>query len=111
MGFPPEPESTALKAVFGLIEMGSGDIFFEGRSIKFLRPDQRAAEGISLRPEGRRLFPSMTVIENLAMGAFFRKEKDTKSEMERILGLLPSLKEKIRQKAASFPPVNSSCFP
>lgn len=95
-------KSTALKAVFGMVDIGSGDIFFEGREIKSLRPDQRVAEGISLMPEGRRLFPSMTVIENLEMGAFFRKVKDMKSEIERTLALFPSLKEKRRQKAGGL---------
>lgn len=95
-------KSTALKAVFGLVDLGSGDIFFEGREIKSLRPDQRVAEGISFMPEGRRLFPSMTVIENLEMGAFFRKVKDMKSEIERVLDLFPSLKEKRRQKAGGL---------
>lgn len=92
-------KSTALKAVFGLIETRKGDIIFEGATINGLRPDQHVLKGISLVPEGRHLFPSMTVIENLEMGAFLRKGNNSKSDMESILELLPALKDKRRQKA------------
>lgn len=66
-------KSTALKAAFGMVDVRDGDVLFDGESIKGLRPDERVARGISLVPEGRRLFPSMTVLENLEMGAFMMK--------------------------------------
>jgi len=92
-------KSTALKAVFGLVETQSGDIVFEGEAIKDLRPDQHVSKGISLVPEGRRLFPSMTVIENLEMGAILTKGNNTNNEIDKILDMLPALKDKRRQKA------------
>ncbi len=92
-------KSTALKAVFGMVDVRSGDINFEGESIKRLRPDEHVSKGISLVPEGRRLFPSMTVIENLEMGAFLQKGNNTKAEVEKILNLFPALKKRITQKA------------
>ncbi|MEW5950173.1 MAG: ABC transporter ATP-binding protein [Thermodesulfobacteriota bacterium] len=92
-------KSTALKAVFGMVEIRSGDIYFDGENINNLRPDEHVPKGISLVPEGRRLFPSMTVMENLEMGAFLQKGNDTGAEIEKILTLFPSLKERRRQKA------------
>lgn len=91
-------KSTALKAVFGLVDIDSGDILFNGESIKGLRPDERVPNGISLIPEGRRLFPSMTVIENLETGALFRKGNDIKADIEGILELFPGLKDKKKTK-------------
>ncbi len=92
-------KSTALKAVFGMVDILSGDILFNGESIKDVRPDKHVSMGISLVPEGRRLFPSMTVIENLEMGAFLRKGNNGKANIENILELLPALKDKRKQKA------------
>jgi branched-chain amino acid transport system ATP-binding protein len=93
-------KSTTIKAVFGLAEVSSGDILFQGEGITGLRPDQHVARGISLIPEGRRLFASMTVTENLEMGSFIiRKGNDVKAELQRMFDLFPALKEKRRQKA------------
>ena len=92
-------KSTALKAVFGKVDVESGGILFNGGSIKGLRPDEHVSRGISLVPEGRRLFPSMTVIENLEMGAFLRKGNNGKADIENILELFPALKDKRKQKA------------
>jgi branched-chain amino acid transport system ATP-binding protein len=75
-------KSTALKAVFGLVDINSGDIFFNGENIKGLRPDEHVSKGISLIPEGRRLFPSMTVVENLEMGAFTTDNRPWTIDME-----------------------------
>ncbi|TSA10140.1 MAG: ABC transporter ATP-binding protein [Deltaproteobacteria bacterium] len=92
-------KSTALKAVFGMVDLKSGDIYFDGENINNLRPDEHVPKGISHVPEGRRLFPSMTVMENLEMGAFLQKGNNTGAEIEKILTLFPSLKERRRQKA------------
>lgn len=92
-------KSTALKAIFGMVDIKTGDIRFNGESIKDLRPDEHVSRGISLVPEGRRLFPSMTVIENLGMGAFLRKGNNGKADIENILELFPALKDKREQKA------------
>lgn len=92
-------KSTALKAVFGMIDIRAGNINFNGEDIKGLRPDEHVSKGISLIPEGRRLFPSMTVIENLEMGAFLRKGNNTTAEIEKVLEIFPILKEKRGQNA------------
>jgi branched-chain amino acid transport system ATP-binding protein len=92
-------KSTALKAVFGMVDIHTGDIHFNGESIKGLRPDEHVSNGVSLVPEGRRLFPSMTVIENLEMGAFLRGGNNTKAEIENIFELFPALKERQKHKA------------
>ena len=92
-------KSTALKAVFGMVDIKTGDISFNGESIKDLRPDEHVSRGISLVPEGRRLFSSMTVIENLEMGAFLREGNNGKADIENILELFPALKDKRKQKA------------
>ncbi len=75
-------KSTALKAVFGLVDINSGDILFNGENAKGLRPDEHVSKGISLIPEGRRLFPSMTVVENLEMGAFTIDNRPWTMDME-----------------------------
>ena len=93
-------KSTALKAVFGMVDLKTGgDIFFNGESIRGLRPDEHVTKGIALIPEGRRLFPSMTVIENLEMGAFSGNRGNIKTETEHIIEIFPLLKDKRSQKA------------
>ncbi len=91
-------KSTALKAIFGLVETGRGDIIFKGENINGLRPDQHVLKGISMAPEGRHLFPSMTVTENLEIGAI-KKANDTHGAIEKIFDMFPSLKDKRKQKA------------
>lgn len=93
-------KSTALKAVFGLVEPDGGEVLFNGERIDGLRPDERVTKGISLVPEGRQLFPSMTVTENLEMGAFACDWQSRKQDMERVLELLPALRDRHRLKAA-----------
>ena len=95
-------KSTALKAIFGLVKLRTGDILFQAESIKGLRPDELVPKGISLVPDGRRLFSSMTVLENLEMGAFLRKDKNIKDDIEKIFGLFPALKSRIKQKAGTL---------
>jgi branched-chain amino acid transport system ATP-binding protein len=95
-------KSTALKAIFGLIKLQTGDILFRGESIKGLRPDELVRKGISLVPDSRRLFPSMTVLENLEMGAFLRRDKNIQNDIEKIFGLFPALKQRIKQKAGTL---------
>jgi branched-chain amino acid transport system ATP-binding protein len=95
-------KSTALKAVFGMVDIKSGDILFNGESIKSLRPDEHVNKGISFVPEGRRLFPTMTVIDNLEIGAFQRRKGNIKSEIEGIINLFPALKDKRNQKAGAL---------
>lgn len=101
-------KSTALKAVSGLLDaMGGhiekGEILFEGKNIKGLRTDELVEKGISLVPEGRRVFPTMTVLENLEMGAFTRNDKTViKEDIEKVLALFPQLKERRKQNAGTL---------
>jgi len=101
-------KSTALNSVSGVLgatdgSIDAGEILFEGRSIKGLRTDQLVAEGISLVPEGRRLFPTMTVLENLQMGAYRRKDKAAVSQdVDIALSLFPKLKGRLKQKAGTL---------
>lgn len=92
-------KSTALKAIFGLVHPEEGDILFGGENILNLRPDEHVTKGISLVPEGRRLFSSMTVTENLEMGTYNCFWNERQRDMERVLELLPALKEKRKLKA------------
>ena len=68
-------KSTTLRAISGLIPVTSGEILFEGRNINGLPPQKIVRAGIAHVPEGRRLFPYMTVKENLMMGAYCRRDK------------------------------------
>ena len=101
-------KSTALNSVSGLLEatdgsIDAGEILFEGRGIKGFRTDQLVAEGISLVPEGRRVFPTMTVLENLQIGAYKRNDKAAiQQDIESVFSLLPQLKERIKQKAGTL---------
>lgn len=101
-------KSTALKAVSGILQtiggrIDAGEILFEGRDIKGRRTDELVAEGISLVPEGRRVFPTMTVLENIQMGAFQRRDKALiNKDIDMVFSLFPQLKERVRQKAGTL---------
>jgi branched-chain amino acid transport system ATP-binding protein len=101
-------KSTALKAVSGLLKaiegtIENGEILFEGKNIKDFRTDQLVTKGLSLVPEGRRVFPTMTVLENLQMGAFTRNDKvAVKNDVENVLAFFPPLKERLYQKAGTL---------
>jgi branched-chain amino acid transport system ATP-binding protein len=95
-------KSTALKAVCGLTEPQAGEVLFQGERINGLRPDELVRKGLSLVPEGRRLFPTMTVLENLEMGAFITTGDMLKESVENILTLFPQLRTRTRQKAGTL---------
>ncbi len=98
-------KSTALKAVCGLVPTNKGEITFEGKAIKGLTPDKLVKKGLCLVPEGRRIFASMTVQENLEMGAFSisRKNKsEIKGRTEKVFDLFPILKERRKQRSGTL---------
>lgn len=96
-------KSTALKAICGLVKSKCGDIFFQGENIKGIKPYELVKKGISLVPEGRRVFPTMTVLENLEMGAFsISNKKVIQKNLERIFDLFPVLKDKSLKKTANL---------
>lgn len=96
-------KTTILKAISGLVRLSSGEIWFDNHRIDKGHPEERASIGISYAMEGRRLFPAMTVLENLEMGAYHRKDKDGVSlDMEKIYEEFPILAERQKQKAGTL---------
>jgi branched-chain amino acid transport system ATP-binding protein len=96
-------KTTTLRAVVGAISPWSGRVIFQGRDITRLPPHAKAANGLVLVPEGRQLFGTMTVEENLEMGAFSKRgARKYADHLDRVFTLFPRLKERRRQKAGTF---------
>jgi branched-chain amino acid transport system ATP-binding protein len=96
-------KSTTLKTLSGLIKPRSGEIIYKGESINGLPGHAVTARHIIQVPEGRRIFDRMTVMENLEMGAYLRKDSDgIKSDIDRVFELFPRLKERISQKGGTL---------
>jgi branched-chain amino acid transport system ATP-binding protein len=87
-------KSTLLAALSGLIPLAHGHVSFEGHELAGLPPDRIVAAGVVQVPQGRRLFGSLTVRENLLMGAYLRRDREVDSDLERVLGLLPRLRDR-----------------
>ncbi len=91
-------KSTILRAVMGLVKCRKGEIFFKGEQITLSPPHHRARLGIRLVPEGRKIFPDLTVAENLMMGAYVQEDrKAIPSRMEEAFSFFPVLKERQNQ--------------
>jgi branched-chain amino acid transport system ATP-binding protein len=91
-------KSTTMRAISGLRPVAEGSIKFEGRDITKLRADLRVVRGVSQSPEGRGIFPGMTVRENLEMGAYTRRNRvEINQDMERAFTLFPRLQEREKQ--------------
>jgi branched-chain amino acid transport system ATP-binding protein len=96
-------KTTMLRAVVGTLAPWSGRVLFKGEDVTRLPAHAKAARGLVLVPEGRQLFSSMTVDENLEMGAFTRRGADGYADrLERVFTLFPRLKERRKQKAGTF---------
>ncbi|MEH7382787.1 ABC transporter ATP-binding protein [Bacillus sp. JJ1533] len=96
-------KSSIIKAIMGLISKQQGELLFLDNNLSSLSPNKMAALGISLCPEGRQLFPEMTVTENLEMGAFARKDKkEIKKDIERMFDRFPRLGERANQRAGTL---------
>jgi branched-chain amino acid transport system ATP-binding protein len=96
-------KSTTLKAISGLVRAGAGRIVFDGQEIQRLAPQEILRRGIAHCPEGRRVFPHMTVGENLLMGAYVRTDAAAvATDMERLFGHFPILAERRRQTAGTL---------
>ena len=96
-------KSTTMRTISGLLKPRKGEIMFEGQKVSGLRGNEVAARGIAQSPEGRRIFPRMTVLENLELGAFLRKDRtDIPADMDRVFDLFPRLKERISQKGGTL---------
>jgi len=96
-------KTTTMRAVSGLRPIASGAIRFAGQDITRMRPDLRVVRGISQSPEGRGIFPGMTVLENLEMGAYTRRDGAAiRQDLDRVFGLFPRLNERIRQPGGTL---------
>ena len=96
-------KSTTLRAISGLQRVARGDIVFEGKSIAGLPGHTRSELGISLVPEGRELWPSLTVLENLELGCYAKSARNHRDEsLERVFDLFPRLQERTKQVAGSM---------
>jgi len=93
-------KSTCLKAISKLIKLQSGQVFFQGMDISRLPPDDVVRLGICHVPEGRMIFPGLTIKENLSMGAYCRKDKKViQKDLEKMYSYFPILRERSRQVA------------
>jgi len=96
-------KTTTLRTISGLIKATSGDILLEGKNIISLPAPERVQMGISHVPEGRRIFPPMSVLENLEMGAFLRKDKaEIKKDLEMVYRRFPILGDRKKQTAGTL---------
>ncbi|MDA0977162.1 MAG: ABC transporter ATP-binding protein [Proteobacteria bacterium] len=93
-------KTTVLKTISGAMEPQKGRVTFNGESIQGYDPDRVARLGIGHVPEGREVFPFLSVEENLQMGAFSRNDPDIAQDIERVFDYFPVLKDKARQQAA-----------
>ncbi|MBX3537428.1 MAG: ABC transporter ATP-binding protein [Chelatococcus sp.] len=94
-------KSTAMKAIFGMLQLREGSVRLGGEDITRLRPQERVAQGMAFVPQTENVFPSMTVEENLEMGAFLRHD-DFSGTMEQVYALFPVLKDKRFQAAGEL---------
>jgi branched-chain amino acid transport system ATP-binding protein len=95
-------KTTTLRTISGLLRPAEGAIFYEDQRIDLLPAHQIVGLGVAQSPEGRRIFPRMSVRENLDMGAFIRRDAGQAEDMDRIMGLFPILKERSRQAAGTL---------
>jgi branched-chain amino acid transport system ATP-binding protein len=96
-------KSTTLRSISGLTPPREGSIKFEGTEIGEVPPQEIVERGISLSPEGRHVFPRMSVRENLDLGAYLRKDRDgIEKDRDRVYALFPRLKERERQKGGTM---------
>jgi len=95
-------KSTTLRAISGLTPAREGTVTFDGEDITHLPPQDIVSRGICQAPEGRHCFQRMTVIENLELGAFLRRDDGIADDLDRVFDLFPRLKERETQKAGTM---------
>ncbi|HEX9027341.1 MAG TPA: ABC transporter ATP-binding protein [Clostridium sp.] len=96
-------KSTTLKSIVGLVKPKSGSINYEGTDLTKLKTEAMVKEGIALVPEGRRVFTDLTVLENLKIGAYLRKDKKgIEEDLEKVYSLFPRLKERAWQVSGTL---------
>ena len=96
-------KSTTLRTISGLVKAADGRVYFEGRDITDYDTQKIVETGIAMVPEGRRVFPNLTVLENLRIGAYLRKDKDViEEDIEYVYDLFPRLRERSWQLAGTL---------
>ncbi len=95
-------KSTAMKAVFGMLDLREGTVTLNGKDITGLAPQDRVPQGMAFVPQNRNVFVSLTVEENLEMGAFIREDNEIEDTKEQVFALFPILAEKRNQPAGEL---------
>lgn len=96
-------KSTTLRTITGLVEKSEGEIYYKEREISNLETRERTVEGLVMVPEGRRIFPNLTVYENLQLGAYKRTDNEgIKKDLKWVYELFPRLEERLTQKAGTL---------
>ena len=95
-------KSSAIMCIAGHVEVFEGRVWYKNRDITRTSPMARVKDGLAVAPEGRRLFPSLTVKENLIVGGYSRPKENTKANIDRVLSLFPRLAERLDQEAGSL---------
>jgi branched-chain amino acid transport system ATP-binding protein len=96
-------KSTTMRTIQGLLRPRHGTVLLNGVALEKMPTDQIVAQGVSQAPEGRQIFPRMSVLENLQMGAYQRKDKDgIQKDMDRVFELFPRLKERTKQAGGTL---------
>jgi branched-chain amino acid transport system ATP-binding protein len=95
-------KTSAIMGIAGHVEVKAGDIVLDGQSVVGLSPSERTQRGLGLVPEGRRVFPDLTVAENLLVGGYVRPRAQAAANEDRVLSLFPRLRERYRQRAGTL---------
>lgn len=96
-------KSTTLKTILGIVRVSEGELYFRGERADTLSTAERIERGMAVVPENRRIFPKMTVLENLEMGAYLRHDKQgIKADMDYVFELFPRVRERLHQKAGTM---------
>ena len=95
-------KTTTIRTISGVIKPRQGSIWFNAEPIHGKPAHQLVGMGISQSPEGRRIFPRLSVLNNLEMGAFLRRDKEIQADIEMVFGLFPRLKERTKQYAGTL---------
>jgi len=95
-------KSTTLRTISGLLRPRQGSVMFEGQDLTRTAPDLIVKRGLCQAPEGRRVFPNLTVLENLEMGAYTRRDGEIRKDMDRVMERFPRLRERIAQPAGTL---------
>jgi len=95
-------KSSTLKAICGLVPARGGTIVFEGRDITNLSGHAIVRAGITMCPEGRQVFPQMSTVQNLRMGAYARRDDEQGADLDKMMGMFPILRERAQQAAGTL---------